>query len=43
MGDETRSAVVSFALAGFDGARDQTGSSEAVISDDTLSVGPITV
>lgn len=43
MGDDTRRAGVAYALAGTAGAGVQTGRAEAVIGDDDLSVGPVTV
>ena len=41
--DDTRRAGLAYSLAGIDGAADQAGRAEAVIGDDGLSVGPISV
>jgi hypothetical protein len=43
VGDDTRRAGLAYALAGVDGLGDQSGSAEAVIGDDGLNVGPVTV
>jgi len=41
--DDTRRADLAYAISGADGLSDQSGSAAAVIGDDGLSVGPVTV
>jgi len=43
MAEDTRRAGAAFAFAGAEGKTGPTGSAEAVIGDDALSVGPLTI